>query len=435
MDSSPITVNSCHHIPKFEIGQRVYAPDKTGLLYLASILKIAHENAAIDGQYTSSWNYFVHYIGWPARHDLWVSQSFIHPESEEVRIKSERDRDLIIQQRKLMKNRKERTIEDKTENTSSNTNGTKRNKPEKGTAPASSSTTLVHHCFPAIVPKYILMDLPQKQATETHLIDLVVTFHDEMSDFSVLREDFPNPYLCARCSPLNYFQKSSNQFDNRQIQRIISAPRSRESFKRGDPLPADDSHSLSKEDGECSSRPTRVRQREKLQKSNSFLKSTDNGELVGKEQSLIVTKSAVHGWGVYAHELIEAGEFIIEYRGELIGNAVADKREKIYEKAQIGSDYMFRIDASTVIDATSRGNVARYINASCDPNCFTKVFIENENKKIGIFAKRDINPGEELNYDYKFAPEKDESKRIPCKCASVICRGFMNWDKRFDVKK
>ena len=58
---------------------------------------------------------------------------------------------------------------------------------------------------------------------------------------------------------------------------------------------------------------------------------------------------------------------------EIIGNAMAEKRELEYENAKIGSDYMFRVDPLTVCDATKHGNVARFINASCDPNCFTKV--------------------------------------------------------------
>ena len=119
------------------------------------------------------------------------------------------------------------------------------------------------------------------------------------------------------------------------------------------------------------------------------------------------------------------GDMIIEYRGEIIGNAVADKREQEYEKAKM-DDYMFRIDSVTVCDATMLGNVARYINASCSPNCFTQIITAGENKRIVIYAKRDIHRGEELCYDYKFSYEDDQSKRIPCNCGSPMCRGFMN---------
>ena len=120
-------------------------------------------------------------------------------------------------------------------------------------------------------------------------------------------------------------------------------------------------------------------------------------------------------------------EMIVEYRGELIGNSMTEKREKEYEAAKIGSDFMFRIDAFNVCDATKQGNVARFINASCEPNCFTKIITLDGNKRIVIYAKRNIRAGEELCYDYKFPLEYDESKRIPCHCGAKECRGFMNW--------
>ena len=115
------------------------------------------------------------------------------------------------------------------------------------------------------------------------------------------------------------------------------------------------------------------------------------------------------------------------YRGELIGNAMAEKREREYERAKIGSDYMFRVDGLTVCDATKQGNVARFINASCDPNCYTKIITLDGKQRIVIYAKKDIKVGEELCYDYKFSLEEDESKRIPCCCGAPECRGFMNW--------
>jgi len=149
--------------------------------------------------------------------------------------------------------------------------------------------------------------------------------------------------------------------------------------------------------------------------------------LVGRESQLRFDRSNIHAWGVYADGEISAGDMIVEYRGEIIGNAMAEKREREYEMAKIGSDYMFRIDDFTVCDATKQGNVARFINASCDPNCYTKIITLDGRQRIVIYAKKDIKVGEELCYDYKFALEYDESKRIPCHCGSQDCRGFMNW--------
>lgn len=149
--------------------------------------------------------------------------------------------------------------------------------------------------------------------------------------------------------------------------------------------------------------------------------------LAGREQQLRFDRSSIHAWGVFADEDIREGEMLVEYRGEIIENSMAEKREKEYEDAKIGSDYMFRIDGLSVCDATKQGNVARFINASCDPNCFTKIISIDGIKRIVVYAKRDIPAGEELCYDYKFPLEYDEAKRIPCHCGARDCREFMNW--------
>jgi histone-lysine N-methyltransferase SETD1 len=145
--------------------------------------------------------------------------------------------------------------------------------------------------------------------------------------------------------------------------------------------------------------------------------------LAGREQQLRFDRSGIHDWGVFVDIDIQDGEMIVEYRGEIIGNAVAEKREKEYEAAKIGSDYMFRMDDLTVCDATKQGNVARFINASCDPNCYTKIISSDGTKRIVVYAKRDIKSGEELCYDYKFPLEYDPAQRIPCRCGARECRG------------
>jgi SET domain-containing protein len=84
---------------------------------------------------------------------------------------------------------------------------------------------------------------------------------------------------------------------------------------------------------------------------------------------------------------------------------------------------MFRIDEYEVIDATTKGNQARFINHSCDPNCASKVMVIQGQKHIVIFAQRFIHKGEELTYDYKF-PKEDI--KIQCLCKSSKCRKYLN---------
>ena len=80
---------------------------------------------------------------------------------------------------------------------------------------------------------------------------------------------------------------------------------------------------------------------------------------------------------------------------------------------------MFKIDDDIVVDATLRGNAARFINHSCDPNCYSKIVDIFGKKHIIIFANRKIIPGEELTYDYKF-PIEDEKIRYSTLCDQTM---------------
>ena len=102
----------------------------------------------------------------------------------------------------------------------------------------------------------------------------------------------------------------------------------------------------------------------------------------------------------------------------------ADRREAAYEASGIGSSYLFRVDESVAIDATRRGNIARFVNHSCEPNTVPRVITVDGTKRIVVYAKRAIAAGEELVYDYKFPYEADN--KIPCLCGSRKCRGFLN---------
>ncbi|XP_068215279.1 histone-lysine N-methyltransferase 2A-like [Palaemon carinicauda] len=135
-----------------------------------------------------------------------------------------------------------------------------------------------------------------------------------------------------------------------------------------------------------------------------------------------VFRSCIHGRGLFCKRDIDSGEMVIEYAGQVIRSSMCDMREKDYESKGIGC-YMFRIDDDTVIDATMHGNAARFINHSCDPNCYSRVVDILGKKHIIIFALRRIMRGEELTYDYKFPIEDD---KIPCTCGTRRCRKYLN---------
>lgn len=146
-------------------------------------------------------------------------------------------------------------------------------------------------------------------------------------------------------------------------------------------------------------------------------------QLQSRKKQLRFARSHIHDWGLFAMERISKGDMVIEYVGEIIRAQVADKREKAYERQGIGSSYLFRIDEDLVVDATKKGNLGRLINHSCDPNCNARIITINGEKKIVIYAKQDIELGDEITYDYHFPIEQD---KIPCLCGSAKCRGYLN---------
>lgn len=116
------------------------------------------------------------------------------------------------------------------------------------------------------------------------------------------------------------------------------------------------------------SREARSNQRRLL---TAFGASTESellkfNQLKFRKKQLKFAKSAIHDWGLFAMEPIAADEMVIEYVGQMIRPVVADLRETKYEAIGIGSSYLFRIDLETIIDATKCGNLARFINHSCN---------------------------------------------------------------------
>ncbi|OAY62637.1 Histone-lysine N-methyltransferase ATX2 [Ananas comosus] len=144
---------------------------------------------------------------------------------------------------------------------------------------------------------------------------------------------------------------------------------------------------------------------------------------------LVVYKSGIHALGLYTSQFIARGAMVVEYVGEIVGLRVADKREIEYQSGRRlqykSACYFFRIDKEHIIDATRKGGIARFVNHSCQPNCVAKVISIRNEKKVVFFAERDINPGEEITYDYHFNHE-DEGHKIPCFCNSKNCRRYLN---------
>lgn len=92
----------------------------------------------------------------------------------------------------------------------------------------------------------------------------------------------------------------------------------------------------------------------------------------------------------------------MEYVGEVLDYDQFYKRAQEYSDENNLHHYFMSLKGDTVIDATLKGNISRFINHSCDPNSETQKWTVNGELRIGFFSKRDIAVGEEITFDYQF---------------------------------
>jgi len=147
-----------------------------------------------------------------------------------------------------------------------------------------------------------------------------------------------------------------------------------------------------------------------------------------------VRNSPVHGRGVFAVAPIRKGTRILEYLGDRVSHEAADKRYEDHDESD-NHTFLFIVDKKTVIDAGVGGNDARFINHQCEGNCESVI----ENRRVFIDAARDIEPGQELGYDYEIGREKDDPPNVDeiyaCRCGSPRCRGTMLWPAKKPAPK
>ncbi|BAS74564.1 Os01g0772150 [Oryza sativa Japonica Group] len=159
---------------------------------------------------------------------------------------------------------------------------------------------------------------------------------------------------------------------------------------------------------------------------------------LGVTVRLRVVRHREKGWGLHAAEVLRRGQFVCEYAGELLTTEEARRRQGLYDElASVGKlspalivirehlpsgKACLRVN----IDATKVGNVARFINHSCDGGNLHPVLVRSSGSllpRLCFFAARDIIEGEELTFSYGDARLRPNG--LPCFCGSLCCSGLL----------
>lgn len=133
-------------------------------------------------------------------------------------------------------------------------------------------------------------------------------------------------------------------------------------------------------------------------------------------------------------KLIPKGDFVIEYVGELVDDQEYQRRIKKMHQQMDENYYFLIIDKDRIIDAGPKGNLARFMNHSCQPNCETQKWNVNGETRVGLFAMHDIPGDSEVTFNYNLEAIGKEKKA--CVCKAPNCSGFIGLKaKQVNVKK
>jgi SET domain-containing protein len=132
---------------------------------------------------------------------------------------------------------------------------------------------------------------------------------------------------------------------------------------------------------------------------------------------IVIRRSKIHRYGVYAQESIPANRKVIEYTGERVNRREAKRR------GEGKFTYLFAVDNYWTLDGAVGGSGAEIINHSCEPNLVSRVMKGH----VLYMSLRSIRPGEELTVDYHL----DWNPPVtPCQCGTPKCRGTLELKRR-----
>lgn len=136
-----------------------------------------------------------------------------------------------------------------------------------------------------------------------------------------------------------------------------------------------------------------------------------------------VIKTDKKGFGLRANRDLQANDFIFEYIGEVINEPTFRRRMVQYDKEGIKHFYFMSLTKHEFVDATKKGNLGRFCNHSCNPNCYVDKWVVGNKLRMGIFAARKVQAGEELVFNYNV--DRYGADPQPCYCAEPNCIGFI----------
>lgn len=129
------------------------------------------------------------------------------------------------------------------------------------------------------------------------------------------------------------------------------------------------------------------------------------------------------GYGLRINADLDPGTLIFEYIGEVIGESIFRRRLEQYDREGIKHFYFMSLTSGEFVDATKKGNLGRFCNHSCNPNCFVDKWVVDDRLRMGIFSERRIEAGEELTFNYNV--DRYGANPQPCYCGEINCTGFI----------
>ncbi|KAG5963509.1 histone methyltransferase set2 [Claviceps cyperi] len=142
-----------------------------------------------------------------------------------------------------------------------------------------------------------------------------------------------------------------------------------------------------------------------------------------KWANVAVIKTEKKGYGLRADSDLQPNDFIYEYIGEVINEPTFRRRMLQYDQEGIKHFYFMSLSKSEFVDATRKGNLGRFCNHSCNPNCYVDKWVVGDKLRMGIFALRKIKVGEELVFNYNV--DRYGAEPQPCYCGEANCVGFI----------